>query len=685
MAAPGGSGTSLTEASGAKADLSADFLAEFAWVQSGAVSEPPAHGRAGVLPRVVSEDGPNAEWLENSRQTTGGMAVEVPDVGKVPETFAKDFASSEPMRIPTDTVGSRDIDAAPRASLALTRPDPKTQPIALPEQTARSLVPAVSGGVSKFEQSKSPASNAELAAKNLMPARPVTEDTLKVGIMRREEVGARALVQEVAGRPGVQPKVGANGKIETLAKTVSGRPETQLGPSAMEAHLEAIASNGRSGFPSASTDVQFGPRFEAPDPLAARHLTAHSGTTNSPPGLGPPETESPRLSPRSLASEPVIPVRRDEPATVEVIVRSATLQTPAVAQLPGIQTSGPRSPDAGPIALHQSVPTSNDLEQLTLRNVPDIRAHIELAGGSETSLNLRNAAPGLQDSAAHSGLRPPTSTDNSSAPTFTSPSRRDLVPGTTSTERTPANLSPETQGSHLTKFESAGRLQSPNPHMRKVGAASSALPASPAASVQTAAPGNPPETVADPLVPPARQSPVPATAPAGSGGADPLFGDATADLDLSAPTTGRDAPDGTRRTDAPAVRADVQSRAVLGQIADAARTLSDGSVEVRLSPEELGRVRLSLSPGDMGLTIHVAAERPETLELIRRHIDLLAADLRREGYDGATFSFEQEPRAGDDTPRRPREQDAHAGSTGQWTEAEKTVRTVPEGRLDLRL
>ena len=54
-------------------------------------------------------------------------------------------------------------------------------------------------------------------------------------------------------------------------------------------------------------------------------------------------------------------------------------------------------------------------------------------------------------------------------------------------------------------------------------------------------------------------------------------------------------------------------------------------VEVKLSPEELGRVRLSMTTAETGMTVLVTAERPETLDLIRRNIDLFAADLERTG------------------------------------------------------
>lgn len=130
------------------------------------------------------------------------------------------------------------------------------------------------------------------------------------------------------------------------------------------------------------------------------------------------------------------------------------------------------------------------------------------------------------------------------------------------------------------------------------------------------------------------------------------------------------------------------ARGVSGQIADAVRTPPNGSVEIRLSPEELGRVTLSMVPGDAGLVVQLVAERPETLELMRRHVDLLAADLLELGYSGLEFSFSQEdrPQPGhDDAPvSRPRPPEPD-GSPTLAAPSARTGRLAPDGSLDIRL
>lgn len=69
----------------------------------------------------------------------------------------------------------------------------------------------------------------------------------------------------------------------------------------------------------------------------------------------------------------------------------------------------------------------------------------------------------------------------------------------------------------------------------------------------------------------------------------------------------------------------VQVRRVLG---------GEGSrgIDVQLAPEELGRLRLTLVGGDgVGhLTVH--ADRVETTDLLRRHVDVLAKELRNAGW-----------------------------------------------------
>ncbi|UWQ08022.1 flagellar hook-length control protein FliK [Aliiroseovarius crassostreae] len=82
-------------------------------------------------------------------------------------------------------------------------------------------------------------------------------------------------------------------------------------------------------------------------------------------------------------------------------------------------------------------------------------------------------------------------------------------------------------------------------------------------------------------------------------------------------------------------------RHVALQLAEVARKMPDRPVELTLSPEELGKLRLTFSGDLSAMTIAVNVERPETLDLMRRHIDLLAQEMRDIGYGEVTFSFTQ--------------------------------------------
>ncbi|WP_169052640.1 flagellar hook-length control protein FliK [Pseudooceanicola onchidii] len=90
-----------------------------------------------------------------------------------------------------------------------------------------------------------------------------------------------------------------------------------------------------------------------------------------------------------------------------------------------------------------------------------------------------------------------------------------------------------------------------------------------------------------------------------------------------------------------APQSDLAAR-VADQVAQVARHLPGGPVEIALSPEELGRVRMQLTTSDTGLTLMITAERPETLDLMRKNIDLLADQYRDLGYGTLDFAFGQE-------------------------------------------
>ena len=77
------------------------------------------------------------------------------------------------------------------------------------------------------------------------------------------------------------------------------------------------------------------------------------------------------------------------------------------------------------------------------------------------------------------------------------------------------------------------------------------------------------------------------------------------------------------------------------QIADTihARVTAEKVMEVSLHPAELGRLKLSITPAENGLIIHILAERAETLDLVRRNIHELENAFAELGQENISFSF----------------------------------------------
>lgn len=76
-------------------------------------------------------------------------------------------------------------------------------------------------------------------------------------------------------------------------------------------------------------------------------------------------------------------------------------------------------------------------------------------------------------------------------------------------------------------------------------------------------------------------------------------------------------------------------------IVEMARSGNDGPIDLALAPEELGRLTISIRQEGDFVHVSMMAERPETLDLLRRHAGDLLADLRQSGFSGASFSFGQ--------------------------------------------
>ncbi len=139
---------------------------------------------------------------------------------------------------------------------------------------------------------------------------------------------------------------------------------------------------------------------------------------------------------------------------------------------------------------------------------------------------------------------------------------------------------------------------------------------------------------------------------------------------------------------APTSRATQQATPVASQIsAQLPQLLTKAekqTVELRLDPPELGRVTIHLSTNDTQVTAQVVAERVDTIDLMRRHAELLSATLARAGFSQADLSFQQGHGQGtEDEPEQ------FKPITG-FSESEGPTASVPtltgqDGRLDIRL
>ena len=84
-----------------------------------------------------------------------------------------------------------------------------------------------------------------------------------------------------------------------------------------------------------------------------------------------------------------------------------------------------------------------------------------------------------------------------------------------------------------------------------------------------------------------------------------------------------------------------RDHAVLMQISQAVEAGEKGAIELRLDPAELGKVRIQMVLRDGIMMATIQAERPETLELLRRNSDSLDLTFAEQGYGGAELDFQE--------------------------------------------
>lgn len=78
---------------------------------------------------------------------------------------------------------------------------------------------------------------------------------------------------------------------------------------------------------------------------------------------------------------------------------------------------------------------------------------------------------------------------------------------------------------------------------------------------------------------------------------------------------------------------------LIAQLLPLAQSAQSGPVELVLSPAELGQLRFEIHHRGDQVQIILSAERPETLDLLRRNSEQLLADFRNAGFAGASLAF----------------------------------------------
>ncbi|WP_371157936.1 flagellar hook-length control protein FliK [Jannaschia sp. 2305UL9-9] len=122
------------------------------------------------------------------------------------------------------------------------------------------------------------------------------------------------------------------------------------------------------------------------------------------------------------------------------------------------------------------------------------------------------------------------------------------------------------------------------------------------------------------------------------------------------------------------------------QVAGQRSAPGEAKTEIELSPPELGRLKMVLQSGDKGLHVQITAERPETLDLIRRHVEGFHRSLQSEGVTLNSVDISSD---GGPSGHETRGEYRPDGLISDGTDAEKPdetpIRPVSDGtRLDIR-
>ena len=126
---------------------------------------------------------------------------------------------------------------------------------------------------------------------------------------------------------------------------------------------------------------------------------------------------------------------------------------------------------------------------------------------------------------------------------------------------------------------------------------------------------------------------------------------------------------------------------IVSQISTAISTASKDTVEIRLDPPELGRVIISITQTDSGLSATVTSEKAEIADLLRRHAELLSRELSKSGFSEASLQFSHRDQQQDRSTYEG-DKTRFSSASPEQTEVTSTIEMILQsqsGSLDIRL
>ena len=526
--------------------------------------------------------------------------------------FLAELATQEEKPLPKGT----DADASLFAGLLGTVPQAAPQPA-----DHASLVPS---------------DTTALVASDQDPAPPHAHPTPQPGVGKKPLPGW----VEVSGV--VAPMMGA----QAVPASGAAPEPTPQGDSL--AALAAVPVNPQPAEPAAERVV---PVLETPAPAETRVFT-QSDAKNAGPQASLPDNPTPEITARALAavSHPDQPTRHAEAANTSLKAGTITETMPRPQQAVAQMHANAPAPDqnAGRLAPAPQAPGNPTLSQPASVILAPTQPSAVAAATPVPARPAHFAVAPLETSAEQT-----TQADAAPPPARMSPAesawqtflQRDVRPVP---QPVPQLEGPASQQQPTIAAPDADTLQ--------------ALP--PAQRVATfAAADNPPQTNASPVETtspldtakkPAPDHPVAQPVAADTGGKDTAANPAPTPVQTVAPAIAAvDLPPLARldhiAPSAPpplshhlATQAAPHLPAALSaQLLHHSADAKTSGVDVLLQPEELGHVKFQIQQHGDNVRILLSAERPETVELLRRNADQLLQEFRQSGFSQASLSFGQ--------------------------------------------